>query len=171
MPHGLARFSSSYDSARTAAKEAKEALPETRIALLDTENAAGGEGLVVLEAWRVAERGAGLQDVVAAARAVASRVCLLAFLDTPLLRLEERSGPGTGVRGRVTPQGQATARAFPRGGPEPGTLKDRLTGHRAYAGADAATCRDATSPCDRDARGRRRSGRAPEAEGRSGVRM
>ena len=76
------RFSSSYDSARAAAQEAKGAIPRTQIAVLDSESAAAGQGLVVTEAWRAADRGAGLQEVVAAASAVASRVSLLAFLDT-----------------------------------------------------------------------------------------
>ena len=93
------RFSSSYDSARTAAQEAKEALPETEIAVLDSENAAGGEGLVVMEAWRAAQRGAGLQHVVAAARAVASRVSLLAFLDTLYYAWKSGRVPGLAYAG------------------------------------------------------------------------
>ena len=76
------RFSSSYDSARTAVLEAKEQLPHTQIELLDTESAAGGEGLVVTEALRAAMLGAGLDEVVASARAVVPMVTLLAFLDT-----------------------------------------------------------------------------------------
>ena len=75
-------FSSTYDSARTAVDDAKRMLPHTQIRLLDTESAAGGEGLIVMEAWRVAHRGGSLQDVTAAAEAVIKKVSLFAFLDT-----------------------------------------------------------------------------------------
>ena len=44
--------------------------------------AAGGEALVALEAWRAAQNGKSLADVVAATRDVISRVRLLAYLDT-----------------------------------------------------------------------------------------
>ena len=50
--------------------------------MLDTESAAGCEGLVATEAWRAAARRASLDEAVATARAVVSRVSLLAFLDT-----------------------------------------------------------------------------------------
>lgn len=76
------RFSSSYDSARTAAMEAAEELPDTEISVIDTESAAGGEGLVALAACRAAVRGAGLAEAVSTAQAVIQRVSLLAFLDT-----------------------------------------------------------------------------------------
>jgi DegV family protein with EDD domain len=76
------RFSASADSARTAAQEAASELPGIEIRVLDTESAAGGEGLVAMEAWRAAQRGESLDEVEAAARMVVSRVRLLAFLDT-----------------------------------------------------------------------------------------
>ena len=76
------RFSSSYDSARTAAQEAEKTLLEAKIAVLDTESAAGGEGLIAMEAWRAAQRGVGLEEVMAAVRVLVPKVSLLAFLDT-----------------------------------------------------------------------------------------
>jgi len=76
------KFSSTYDSAREAVREAKQALPNVGIALLDTESAAGGEGLVAMAAWRAAQGGASLEDVLAVAEAVVRRVALLAFPDT-----------------------------------------------------------------------------------------
>ena len=76
------RFSSSFDSASAAAREARAALPHAEIAVLDTETAAGAQGLVATEAWRVARRGGGLDEVMSAARAVVAKVSLLAFLDT-----------------------------------------------------------------------------------------
>lgn len=76
------RLSSSFDSATTAVQAAKEEVPAAQIAVLDTESAAGGEGLVAMEAWRAARNGGALTDVMEAARAVVSRVRLLAVLDT-----------------------------------------------------------------------------------------
>jgi DegV family protein with EDD domain len=76
------RFSASFNSAQTAAVQMRDELPGVEIAVLDTESAAGGEGLIALEALRAAARGDGLDQVVAAAREVMPRVRLLAFLDT-----------------------------------------------------------------------------------------
>ena len=76
-----ARFSASFDSAATAAREARE-IDGIDVSVLDTQTAAGGEGLVALEAWRVARSGGSAQQVVEAARRVVSRVRLLAFPDT-----------------------------------------------------------------------------------------
>jgi DegV family protein with EDD domain len=50
--------------------------------VLESGTAAGGEALVALEAWRAAQSGKSLDEVVAAAREVISRVRLLAYLDT-----------------------------------------------------------------------------------------
>ncbi len=76
------RFSSTYYSALAAAQEAKEAIPQVPIVVLNTESAAGSEGLIAMQAWRAAQQGGGLQEVVAAAQEVMSKVSLLAFLDT-----------------------------------------------------------------------------------------
>lgn len=71
--------SSSYESARTAADNSSE---EHRIDVIDTESAAGGEGLLATEALRAARSGAGLDDVAATVKELIPRVRLLAFLDT-----------------------------------------------------------------------------------------
>ena len=76
------RFSSTLDSARTAVEEVRRALPDTRIALVDSESAAGGEGLLATVACRAADRGASLDEVVAEVRSVVPRVFLVAYLDT-----------------------------------------------------------------------------------------
>ena len=76
------RFSSSFGSATAALQEAKELLPGVEIRVMDSGSAAGGEGLIALEAQRVANRGGNLDHVVAAAKTVAQRVRLLAFPDT-----------------------------------------------------------------------------------------
>ena len=77
-----ARFSSSADSARAAARQTAAAHPSTHIEVLETGTAAGGEALVALEAWRTAQSGESLTEVTDAAREVMSRVRLLAYLDT-----------------------------------------------------------------------------------------
>lgn len=76
------RFTASQDAARTAAAEAKEALPELEVAVLDSESAAGGQGLIALEAWRTSRDGGGLDEVVAAAGRVVQKVRVVAFPDT-----------------------------------------------------------------------------------------
>ena len=76
------RFSSTYDSAAVAARQAMAEMPGVQVAVIDSESAAGGEGLVATEAWRAADRGEHLEGVAAAARAVISKVSLIAFLDT-----------------------------------------------------------------------------------------
>ncbi len=76
------RFSASSDSAVSAAREAGTATPGLEVIVLDSGTAAGGEGLVALEAWRAAGDGQDLEQVKAAAEAVIARVRLLAFVDT-----------------------------------------------------------------------------------------
>ncbi len=75
-------FSASFDAANIAAREALEALPGVEISVLDSESAAGGEGLIALQALRSARNGDGLDDVKAVAKDVIPRIRLLAFLDT-----------------------------------------------------------------------------------------
>lgn len=77
-----ARFSASLDAARAAVEEAKASLPGLEVIVLDSESAAGGQGLIALEAWRAARGGAELDEVVATAREVIPRVRVVAFLDT-----------------------------------------------------------------------------------------
>jgi DegV family protein with EDD domain len=70
-------MSASYESAKIAAGY----LEKRRAAVVDTQTAAGGQGLVVMAAARAARAGAGLDDVAAAAQRVIRRVHLLASLD------------------------------------------------------------------------------------------
>ena len=76
------RYSAAHDSALLAVRQAQETLPDIQIAALDSGNAAGGQGLIALEALRVARQGLGLVEVVKVARQVAEKVSLVAFLDT-----------------------------------------------------------------------------------------
>ena len=77
-----ARFSSTYDSARAAAAEYRTDSPSAHVLVLDTESAAGGQGLVALEGWRAAQAGRSLQEAAEAARKVVEQVRLLASVDT-----------------------------------------------------------------------------------------
>lgn len=77
-----ARVSSSYNCAVAGAQEAQEQLPGFRVEVLDTETAAGGEGLMALEAWRAARAGRDLDEVAAVARRLVPRIYLYAFVDT-----------------------------------------------------------------------------------------
>jgi DegV family protein with EDD domain len=70
-------MSSTYDAARLAAEHVGG-----DIAVLDTQTAAGAEGLVATHAARAALDGAGLADVVDAANRVVDRVRLVATLDS-----------------------------------------------------------------------------------------
>jgi DegV family protein with EDD domain len=68
-------MSSTFDSARLAVQDAGD-----RAAVVDTQTAAGAEGLVALAAARTARRGGSLADVVAAAERARDRVRLVATL-------------------------------------------------------------------------------------------
>jgi DegV family protein with EDD domain len=76
------QFSAMYDSARQAIELAKAEAPRADIRLLDSRSAAMAQGFVVIEAARAAAAGAAIAEVEARAEAMASRVTLLAMLDT-----------------------------------------------------------------------------------------
>lgn len=71
------RMSTTYEAALIGAR----ATEASRVRVVDTTTAAGGEGLVALAAARAALEGAGGEAVEAAARAVIERVSLVATLD------------------------------------------------------------------------------------------
>jgi DegV family protein with EDD domain len=76
------QFSAMYDSARQAIAMVKAESPALDVRLLDSRNAAMAQGFIVLEAARAAEAGATFDAVVARAETMASKVTLLAMLDT-----------------------------------------------------------------------------------------
>lgn len=76
--HLPAKLSGTLSSAQAAARQ----LPSLPIEVMDSGNAGMGEGFVVLAAARSAMEGASLPQVVDKAREVASKVQLLATLDT-----------------------------------------------------------------------------------------
>lgn len=77
-----AKLSASYDSARVAVEMAHDARPNVPIKVIDSDTAAGSEALIALATARAAARGDSLQRVVTTATNIASRVRLLAYLDT-----------------------------------------------------------------------------------------
>ena len=89
------RMSASYQSAMTAAGY----MEDSRVVVVDTQTAAGGQGLVVMAAARAACSGDSLEEVAAAARDAASRVHLLAVLDQ--LDFLARSGRVPGIAARA----------------------------------------------------------------------
>ena len=75
-------FGGSYNAAQAAVVEAREALPDLPVSLVDSGSAAGGEALVATAAIRAIEGDGSHEDVEAAIRAVAPKVTLFAFVDT-----------------------------------------------------------------------------------------
>jgi DegV family protein with EDD domain len=76
------RFSGMYQSAVLAASAARESLVGVSVEVVDCGTAAGGQGLVVLAAARVAAAGATLSETAARAREVMRSVDLVATLET-----------------------------------------------------------------------------------------
>ncbi len=76
------QFSAMYDSARQAIELARAESPGLDVRIVDSRNAAMAQGFVVLEAARAAQAGAGIDAVVARVEEMATRVTLLAMLDT-----------------------------------------------------------------------------------------
>ncbi len=75
-------FSTALDSATLAAEQLLEDIPGFAVSVLDSGSAAGGEGLITLAAQRAATSGAELDDVAVAVKKAASRVRLVAYVDT-----------------------------------------------------------------------------------------
>ncbi len=77
-----AKFSTMFDSARTAADMLMEKGWGATIEVLDCGTAAGAQGLVVLAAARAASAGEDLVKVIEVARRVMAKAGLVAFVDT-----------------------------------------------------------------------------------------
>jgi DegV family protein with EDD domain len=71
-----------FEAAMVAKEQAKEALPNTTIEVMDSRAVGGALGFIALEAARVASQGADLLEVGNAARSMMSRVGFLAMVDT-----------------------------------------------------------------------------------------
>lgn len=75
-------FSSTYNSARVAKEMAATSLSKTPVMVLDTRAAAGAQGLIALEAARLAQSGADLRTVSDRVMDLVPKVNLIALLDT-----------------------------------------------------------------------------------------
>ena len=71
-----------FEAAMVAKEQAKEAVPNTTIEVMDSRAVGGALGFIALEAARVASQGADLLEVGNAARSMMSRVGFLAMVDT-----------------------------------------------------------------------------------------
>jgi len=74
--------SKTFEAAVVAKEQAKEAIPNTTIEVIDSRAAAGALGFIVLEAARAANQGAELSQVVNVAHYMKGKVRLLAMVDT-----------------------------------------------------------------------------------------
>ncbi len=76
------KLSTLHNMAEVARKQAKEELPQTTIELVDSQTAAGAEGLIVLAAARAAAEGANLGEVIRVAEEVRGKTSLIGILET-----------------------------------------------------------------------------------------
>ena len=83
-------FSSTYRAANLALGLVKAEQPGADIQIVDSETAAGGQGLLVLEAVRLATAGYSIDQISNVIKRLTPQVRLLAFLDT--LRFLWKSG-------------------------------------------------------------------------------
>ena len=75
-------FSATYESAQAAVRTAQHELPHLQIKVIDSQAAAGAEGLIALEAARQAKMDASLETVCHKVEELIPRVNLLAFVHT-----------------------------------------------------------------------------------------
>jgi DegV family protein with EDD domain len=71
-----------FEAAMVAKEQAKEAVPNATIEVMDSRAVGGALGFIALEAARVASQGAELPKVIDAARNMMGRVGFLAMVDT-----------------------------------------------------------------------------------------
>ncbi len=76
------KLSTLYNMARVAREEAKDKLPKTNIRVLDSLNAASGEGLVVLAAARAAAEEKSLAEIIKVVEMVKDRVSAVGVFET-----------------------------------------------------------------------------------------
>ena len=77
-----AKLSAVYNVAQGAKEQAKAELPQTSIAVLDSQTATAAEGFIALAAARAAVEGKSLAEVIKAAEEMRDRVSLIALMDT-----------------------------------------------------------------------------------------
>lgn len=93
------KLSAVYNVAQGAKEQAKTELPQTSIAVLDSQTVAAAEGFVVLAAARAAAEGRSLSEVIEVAEEIINKVSLVAILET--VRYVYRTGRIPKVAARV----------------------------------------------------------------------
>ena len=75
-------FSSTYNAAQVAKEMAASSMPDVPVRVVDTRAAAGAEGLIALEAARLARQDASMEVVTEKVEELIPKVSLMALLDT-----------------------------------------------------------------------------------------
>ena len=75
-------FSSTYNSAQVAKEMAASSTLDVPVRIMDTRAAAGAEGLIALEAARLARKDASMETIVERVEELIPKVTLMALLDT-----------------------------------------------------------------------------------------
>jgi len=75
-------LSAVFQSAMQAKEMARETLPHTTIAVIDSHSAAGAQGLITLAAARAAAAGQSLEEVIRVAEEMVDKVYLVGVMDT-----------------------------------------------------------------------------------------
>jgi DegV family protein with EDD domain len=75
-------FSSTYNAAQVSKEMAASSMPDVPVRIVDTRAAAGAEGLIALEAARLAREGAEIETIVERVEELIPKVTLMALLDT-----------------------------------------------------------------------------------------
>ena len=128
--------SATLNAATLAAQLTHDSYPRTRIEVIDSNNAAGAEGLIALQAARAAKSGQSIEQIVASVRALIPRVRLLAVLDTLYYLAKGGRVPRTkawaasllGIRPLIDlTEGKPSLLAKPRGKPKAIDLLFRTT--------------------------------------------
>jgi DegV family protein with EDD domain len=77
-----AKLSTLYNSARLAREEVNSEFPNLPIEVLDSNTAAGGEGLIVSAAAQAADQGKDLAEVTQSALAIRDKISVIGILET-----------------------------------------------------------------------------------------
>ena len=91
------QFSSSFNNATQAAKQLKFKFPTTLISIIDTETAAGGEGLLALELAEKIKLGWNLNKLTKFSKKLCQKVELFALIDS--LKYLRQSGRISNIKG------------------------------------------------------------------------
>lgn len=76
------KLTMAYESAVRAKEIANKEIPNVRIEVLDTESAAGAQGLMAIAAARVATSGEGIDDAIAVVKQLMEKTKLFVIVDT-----------------------------------------------------------------------------------------